>query len=136
TVDEAIAKAKDYLRAWAAQADEVPTESGERSIYTPVSLYRDRAPGGVFIGFKVRSTVIRLKGGFAAAKEARAYVEERRDELQAKIDEMRKGPRERRDTNDPRKGRDWREADISPETFSQAFGFRGVQFGNYVEGGR
>jgi len=131
TADDAITNLKTLLARVLADA-----KPAERSNYTPVGLYRDRAGNSIFIGFKVRSTVIRLKGGFATSKEARAYVEESRDELQAKIDEMRAGPAERRATNDPRKGRDWREGDIAPETFSEAFGFRSVQFGNYVEGAR
>lgn len=34
--------------------------------------------------------------------------------------------------NAPRSGHTWRVGDVSPELFSDTFGFRGVQFGNYV----
>ena len=46
-------------------------------------------------------------------------------------------PAHRRATNTPRVGIDHRDGgDVSAEQFADAFGFRGVQFGNYVEGGR
>ncbi len=54
---------------------------------------------------------------------------------------MLKNKRSMRDTrkasNDPRIGVDHRHnVDVTPEKFNEAFGFRGVQFGNWVEGGR
>ncbi|HDI9675647.1 TPA: hypothetical protein PPG65_005084, partial [Escherichia coli] len=39
-------------------------------------------------------------------------------------------------TNRDRTGPERRKGNVSPEQFSDAFGFRGVQFGNYVEGPR
>ncbi|EGJ2319662.1 hypothetical protein IHJ19_005555, partial [Escherichia coli] len=39
-------------------------------------------------------------------------------------------------TNRDRTGPERRKGDVSPEQFSDAFGFRGVQFGNYVESPR
>lgn len=105
----------------------------ERSKYTDVNLYRDRASGGVFIGFKVRSTVIRLKAGFEDVKAAREYLQENRDGLQSTIDTLREGPNERGTENRPRTGESLRAGDVSPQSFDETFGFRGVQFGNYVE---
>lgn len=128
-----IEKARTFI------SDAVDQQDGAgstRSKYTTVNLYRDRSSNELFIGFKNRSNVIRLKSGFADAKEARAYAEENRDALQAKIDEMRRGPNLRRSSNAARTGREWREGDVTPEQFDQVFGFRGVQFGNYVEGPR
>lgn len=44
---------------------------------------------------------------------------------------------ERAESNRDRSGFDWRQGrSISPEEFAQTFGFRGVQFGNYVENAR
>ena len=44
---------------------------------------------------------------------------------------------ERNAENQPRIGDDHRNgASVTPEGFTEAFGFRGVQFGNYVEGTR
>ncbi|MEI6870889.1 MAG: LPD5 domain-containing protein [Verrucomicrobiota bacterium] len=42
----------------------------------------------------------------------------------------------RSETNRPRTGQDWRKGkDASPEMFSDTFGFRGVEFGNWVSQG-
>jgi|GEM_PF-3773253 len=112
------------------------TEAGERSKYTDVGVYHDRATKKVFLGLKVRSTVIRLKADFENVKSAREYLAENRDQLQALIDEMRKGPNMRGTENRARSGEALREGDVSPDMFGEAFGFRGVQFGNYVEGPR
>ncbi len=132
TLEGITKKAKAYINGILKKSKEEKPETK----YTPVNLYKDRATNQIFIGFKVRSTVIRLKGGFENIKSAREYLAESRDEIQDKIDEMRKPPELRRATNDPRKGRDWRDGDVTPETFAKTFGFRGVQFGNYVEGPR
>ncbi|HDL7148361.1 TPA: hypothetical protein PXM75_004509, partial [Yersinia enterocolitica] len=43
---------------------------------------------------------------------------------------------QRKLTNEPRIGIERRNGNVTPEQFSDAFGFRGVQFGNYVEGAR
>lgn len=108
----------------------------QRPKHTPVNVYSDRRTKELFLGFKVRSSVIRLKSGFEDEKAARAYLDENRDEVQATIDAMRKGPNMRGTENRPRSGENLREGDITPEIFADTFGFRGVQFGNYVEGPR
>ena len=107
-----------------------------KSKLTPVSVYRDRSTGERFIAFKAGSRVIRLQGGFDSPSAAADYVAENRDAIQQQIDAMRVGPRMRRDTNAPREGMELREGDVTPDDFQAAFGFRGVQFGNYVEGQR
>lgn len=107
-----------------------------KSKLTPVSVYRDRSTGERFIAFKAGSRVIRLQGGFDSPSAAADYVAENRDAIQQQIDAMRAGPRMRRDTNAPREGVELREGDVTPDDFQTAFGFRGVQFGNYVEGQR
>lgn len=104
---------------------------------TPLSLYNDRKAQTVWIGFKgLGNTVIRLKTGFADVKAARLYIQEHADDLQKQIDEMREGPVLRRAANMPRVGAQRRDGDVTPQIFSETFGFRGVQFGNYVEGDR
>jgi hypothetical protein len=134
TPAEAVALAKQII---ASELKQQPTAgTGERSKYTETGIYQDRASKQFFIGFKVRSTVIRLKAGFEDFKKAREYQQENRDELQATIDAMREGPNMRGTENRPRSGEALREGDVSPEAFSSTFGFRGVQFGNYVEGPR
>ncbi len=128
---EAIGAAREYIRR---QVDEQAAKPRQR--LTPVGVYRDRNTKDVFVGFKAKRGVIRVKTGFETVKAAHEYIAERRDEIQATIDEMRKAPAVRRPENMTRKGPDRREGDVTPERFEQAFRFRGVQFGNYVEGGR
>lgn len=51
-----------------------------------------------------------------------------------KLEKFKEIPNERRDTNNPRIGEDMRGGkDVTPEMFADAFGFRGVEFGNWVE---
>ncbi|TIV83892.1 MAG: hypothetical protein E5V64_06020 [Mesorhizobium sp.] len=128
TFDDIVDPARAFLRAELSKE-----ESGAAKRQTPTGIYQDRTTKTYFIGFKGQSGVIRLKAGFETAQDARSYREEKADELQAAIDEMRSGPQMRRPQNRPREGVDRREGDVSPEQFQEAFGFRGVQFGNYVE---
>ncbi|MGS2743616.1 LPD38 domain-containing protein [Halomonas sp. LS-001] len=107
--------------------------SKPKSKYTKVNVYRNTRTGDRFIAFKASSRVIRLKGGFESVAEASTYIDENQDAIQQQIDALRAGPRMRGETNAPREGMDQREGDISPDDFQAAFGFRGVQFGNYVE---
>lgn len=111
-------------------------DSKPRSRQTPVNVYRDTRTKERFIAFKAGSRVIRLQGGFESASAAADYITEHRDALQQQIDAMRAGPRMRSDSNAPREGLDLRDGDVTPDDFQAAFGFRGVQFGNYVEGQR
>ena len=133
--DQAIDVARTIIRN--ELESEAEAKKG-RSKYTKISAYRDHRTKEVFLGFKLRGVreVQRLKTGFADAKSAFEYLDANRDDLQAKIDEMRKPPTMRRDENRARVGPDRHEADVSPEQFGGMFGFRGVQFGNYVEGPR
>ncbi|MCC4269220.1 LPD5 domain-containing protein [Marinobacter nauticus] len=91
----------------------------------------------VFIGKKIGKDVVRIKEGFADAKEARAYLAENQDTLERILAKMKRIPNHRKESNSPRVGKDHRNGgDVTPEAFAEAFGFRGVQFGNYVEQGR
>ncbi|MGE4670480.1 LPD38 domain-containing protein [Yersinia enterocolitica] len=103
-----------------------------------LEIYTRRADKSVFIGYKGAMGVLPLKAGFKTPTEARAYLAENRAEIEAKLDKLRKTSREeqRKLTNEPRIGIERRNGNVTPEQFSDAFGFRGVQFGNYVEGAR
>ena len=93
-------------------------------------------PRKFYIGKKVGKTYFDLKS-FATSKEARDFLEGNHDELVRLLANNKEIPPERRETNDPRVGVDHRSgADVTSEQFSETFGFRGVQFGNYVEGPR
>jgi hypothetical protein len=100
------------------------------------SLFRDRITNAVFIGKKAVSGVVRLKEGFDEVKHARAWMAEHQAELEAQWERLREEPDYRRSINAPRQGPVRRPADATPEQFSRTFAFRGVQFGNWVEGDR
>jgi len=110
-----------------------PAEKDDSRHY---GVYGDRLTGKYFVGRKGLSGVVRMKVGFENVQEARSYIKDNAAEL-AVVWEGMKGPKElRKDYNEPRSGADRRAGDVSPEMFSEAFGFRGVQFGNWVEDGR
>ncbi|MDF2861335.1 MAG: hypothetical protein K0S02_1607 [Achromobacter mucicolens] len=128
TAEAAIAE----FQRFAAQQDEraAPEREVRFDIYS-----RPRMPG-FYIGKKVGRVHVDLEH-FTDIKAARAYLAENKDRLAEKLEKLKEVPAHRRGSNSPRVGVDHRDgADVSPERFTEAFGFRGVQFGNYVEGGR
>jgi Large polyvalent protein-associated domain 5/Large polyvalent protein associated domain 38/Large polyvalent protein-associated domain 1 len=87
-----------------------------------------------FVGKKIGRNVAELAGPFNSLKEARDYRQNNLAELDKKLEKYKEIPRERRDTNNPRVGEDMRNGqDVTPEMFGETFGFRGVEFGNWVE---
>lgn len=99
-------------------------------------IYRKRGQEGAWIGKKIGREYIDLhKADDVAA--ARKYLEDRTADLEKALEKYRETPFERKTENAPRVGDDHRNgAPVTPEVFAQTFGFRGVQFGNYVEQGR
>ena len=89
------------------------------------------------IGKKIGRNAVQLKGGFKTLKEAYEYRDSHYDELVSQLEKMKEVPMERGDINRPRVGQDMRGGlDVTPEMFTEAFGFRGVEFGNWVENDR
>lgn len=123
-------KAKEYFD----QQSGTPKSSTDDK--TKLDIYQHKRSGEVFIAYGKNKTV--LQRGFKTVAEAREYVKANRAELLEKLNALREQSREeqRNATNRDRLGPDRREGDVTPEKFSDAFGFRGVQFGNYVEGPR
>lgn len=106
---------------------------------TKLDIYQNRATGEIVIGKKIATgKYVDLKGGFSRVKDAWNFLQENRAHLEALLEEKRKLPPVRRETNNPRIGNEYRPANtiVTPERFSQEFGFRGVQFGNWVEQSR
>lgn len=122
-------KAKAYFDQQTASPE--PADSK-----TKLDIYQNRRTGEVFIAYGKNKTS--LQGGFKTVAEARDYVKTNRAELLEKLNKLREQSREeqRNASNRDRTGPVRHEGDITPEAFSDAFGFRGVQFGNYVEGPR
>lgn len=102
-------------------------------------IYSKRAGGAreFFVGKKIGRNVAELKTGFTDVKAARAYLADNQTELENLLQRYKDVPPVRNSQNAPRIGQDYRKGgDATPEQFQEAFGFRGVQFGNYVEGPR
>ncbi|HGP0857380.1 TPA: LPD38 domain-containing protein [Yersinia enterocolitica] len=130
---ELLPKAKAFIET------QLNSDKGEAAPkQAKLEIYTRRADKSAFIGYKGAMGVLPLKAGFKTPNEARAYLAENRAEIEAKLDKLRKVSREeqRKATNEPRTGIERRKGNVTPEQFSDAFGFRGVQFGNYVEGPR
>ncbi|EIH8948650.1 hypothetical protein ACW76_003846 [Escherichia coli] len=132
--DELLKKAKAYFDEQGSRERETPATSADDRI--TFDVYRHKASGDIFIGYGKNRK--KLKGGFESARDAHDYVRTHRDELVNQVKALREVSREeqRNATNRDRTGPERRKGDVSPEQFSDAFGFRGVQFGNYVEGPR
>lgn len=96
-------------------------------------IYRKRGQTGAWVGKKIGREYIDLHQA-ADIKEAREYMADNTAALEAKLAKYRETPFERKNENQPRVGDDHRNgAPVTPEVFADTFGFRGVQFGNYVE---
>lgn len=128
TAEDAIAEFGRFV------AEQGESAKPERDVHFDI-YSRPRMPG-FFIGKKVGRRHVDLEH-FTDIKAARAYLAENKDQLAAKLEKTKEVPAHRRATNSPRVGVDHRDgADVAPERFAEAYGFRGVQFGNYVEDGR
>jgi hypothetical protein len=133
SLDELVAKVRDHFNAHTeAKAKASPKSRANLSVYS------NRYTGEVFIGIKVGSRVVNIKSGFENTRQAREYLGENQVALEDEVIARRAEARQevRSDSNRPREGVVERESNVTPEDFSKAFGFRGVQFGNWVEGKR
>ncbi|MBP2845444.1 hypothetical protein J8655_08140 [Dickeya oryzae] len=133
TLEALLPKAKSYIEQQIGTAQD--NGSGKQS---KIEIFRRRADGQVFLGYKGSTQVLPLKAGFKDSVEARDYLKNNRAELEAKLEKLRKISREeqRGAENQKRSGPTRREGDVTPDRFGETFGFRGVQFGNYVEDAR
>ncbi|MBU3626039.1 hypothetical protein ICN48_07305 [Polynucleobacter sp. JS-Safj-400b-B2] len=101
------------------------------------ALYRKKAGEALYIGKKIGRRYIDLAGPFEDVKVAREYRHEHSQELEKELARLKEVPSIRATQNEPRLGVDYRQGqDISPAEFNEVFGFRGVEFGNWVEQGR
>ncbi|KJA11287.1 hypothetical protein RP29_06055 [Acidovorax temperans] len=130
---------EEAIAAFKTRAAELLAEERAPTKGATFEIYSKRAGGAreFFIGKKIGRNVAELKAGFPDLKAARAYKAENQAELEDLLAKYKAVPPVRNTQNAPRIGEDYRKgADVTPEQFQEAFGFRGVQFGNYVEGGR
>ena len=97
-------------------------------------VYYSRKTGKHFIGKKIGRSIVSLVDGFKSSSEAVKYKEANYDKLLEALGKAKFLPAERRAFNNPRVGADMRNGeDVTPEMFGESFGFRGVEFGNWVE---
>ena len=103
-------------------------------------IRRNTKTGEVFIN-KVGDKEYRRLKTFDDVKQARAYMADNYADLMAAWEAVKESDNVRKtdvrsETNRPRTGTDRRNGqDVTPEQFSQTFGFRGVEFGNWVSQG-
>jgi hypothetical protein len=128
TREGAIDAFRDRLRA---EAGAPVTRRAPIEIYS----WRGRPERGAVIGVKNGPHLIEL-ARLPTVRAAQEHLRENRDTLEDRLRQMRDLPPERGDENRDRSGPARREGEVSPERFQDLFGFRGVQFGNYVEGAR
>ncbi|MBL0484001.1 hypothetical protein JD511_03065 [Aeromonas caviae] len=127
---------EQVLAAFKARYDQL-TDTNSKPKAVSFDIYSRKNGSGWVVGKKVGRNYLDLSQPFELVAEARAYRDAHQDELIAKLKRRKDIPDERRDLNQPRVGEDMRDgADVTPELFANAFGFRGVEFGNWVEQGR
>jgi len=124
----------DKIRARILKELEQPADKKANPV--EFKLYQDRFTKELYIGKKAVNGVVRLKSGFSDVKEARQYLADNRTQLEEQWAGMKVKPDYRRQVNVARQGTTRREGDATPESFQDAFGFRGVEFGNWVEDSR
>ncbi|ALS32687.1 hypothetical protein PTRA_a1480 [Pseudoalteromonas translucida KMM 520] len=113
----------------AEQSDTSNATSGKKS---KISVYRDRYTKDVYLGWKGAGGVLKIKS-FDDLGTAREYLKNNREEVEQTLQKMKETPSMRKPVNAERAGPERYAGNVTPETFSEAFGFRGVEFGNWVE---
>lgn len=118
-----------------ALRERLQTAPEQKKATVQLDIYRVTKSGDIVIGKKVAAgKYIDLKGGFVSAGEARAYLTSNEADLLTLLEQKKDVRPERRGVNAPRIGQDYRAGeDVTPEKFTETLGFRGIQFGNYVE---
>lgn len=108
-------------------------EKEPREKKNPFKVYSWRYANYYFIGCKVGKEYVEIQSPFEKSEEAYAYLNSHLEELEEKLEKYRDIPYERESENTPRTGKLKRNGDVTPELFQETFGFRGVEFGEWVE---
>ena len=126
TKEEAV----EALKAFAGD-NAGTTESGKKK-EVKFAVYQRREDKSIFIAIKGKSDIV-IQDGFKSAKEAFDYIEANNAELQSRYRNLLDKTNADFEENRERKGRDFRNGkDITAEEFRTTFGFRGVEFGNWM----
>ena len=132
---ETVEEAQEHLRSIISNLDDKKKTTSTRQ--SKIELFQDRKTKKKFLGWQGSYDVIRIKE-FDDSSEATEWLLNNREEAEAILASKKIEPEMRREKNLPRTGKGRRDSDkdITPEVFAEAFGFRGVEFGNWVEGGK
>lgn len=124
------------------------TKVGTIEYKRKLNVYSDLKTGTYYIAYQPSGKpVIKLKEGFKTTKEAFDYRASNVDDLQTMLDRImteQKGENKKtsvrlkysNETSRERVGKDWRDGkNVNSESFAKQFGFRGVEYGNWVNQG-
>ena len=104
-----------------------------RNKKNPFKVYRWNYADYYSIGCKIGKQYVDMQSPFEKPEEAFAYMRANMESLEEKLEKYRNIPYEREAENTPRIGELKRKGDVTPEQFQETFGFRGVEFGEWVE---
>ena len=113
----------------------------EKQAAQPAMKFEVRGNGKVFSINKAGDPLYRKLKTFGSSKEAFDYIHNNRTDLVTAWDAVKEAQNVketdvRRAENMPRVGKDWAGGkDVTPQMFLDDFGFRGVEFGNWVSQG-
>ena len=110
-----------------------PLMKKERKSQTPFRIGHWSNSNYYFICAKVGKQWVEVQSPFENKKEANEYFVSHKEELEEKLEKYKNVPYEREAENAPRTGELKRKYDVTPEEFQETFGFRGVEFGTWVE---
>ena len=124
-------EAAEALKKFAGENAAVDGKGKRKEV--KLAIYKRRTDGTMFIAPEGKPDVI-IQDGFKTLYEASAYKKEHYVEMQERYRTLMDGIKPKFNENRVRKGRDWRGGkDVSAEDFREAFDFRGVEFGNWMQ---
>jgi len=123
TKDEALAFIKS----------QVTTIDADGKPLAKFDIWSIRGENGYWVGKKLGTNkYIELKK-FDSSREARDFIVSNNDELSELLKKKKQTGSERRAEQNERVGKDYRRGvNVTQDLFNETFGFRGVQFGTYV----
>lgn len=123
---------EDAIESFRSKYDTLITAEGKAKNVDFV-VYRRRDNNKFYIAKKIGARKYLELKEFESSKDALDYRAANQTELEEILKRMKEVPNERREFNRERVGKDHRQGkDVTPEMFSETFGFRGVEFGNWV----
>ena len=124
-------EAAEALKKFAGENAAVDGKGKRKEV--KLAIYKRRTDGTMFIAPEGKPDVI-IQDGFKTLYEVSAYKKEHYAEMQERYRTLMDGIKPKFNENRERKGRDWRGGkDVSAEDFREAFDFRGVEFGNWMQ---